>query len=82
MLSDSTADYDRGRKFEYYRTIPSLREYLTIAQDKVHLEHWLRQSDDRWLLTEYRSIEQLLEFSVLAITVKVSDLYRRVEFPH
>jgi Uma2 family endonuclease len=36
VLSESTKDYDRGSKFEQYRRIPSLKEYLTIAQDRVH----------------------------------------------
>ena len=35
VLSLSTQDYNRGRKFEYYRSIPSLGEYITVAQHKV-----------------------------------------------
>jgi Uma2 family endonuclease len=52
VLSDSTRDYDRGRKFQHYRTLPSLREYLTIDQDAPHVERYTRQPEDRWLLTE------------------------------
>src|SRR5205809_2192753 len=43
VLSDSTRDYDRGRKFQHYRALPSLQEYLTVAQDTPHIEHWTRQ---------------------------------------
>jgi Uma2 family endonuclease len=53
VLSKSTQDYDRGQKFEHYRTLPSLVDYLTVAQDRPHIEHWSRQSEDRWLLTEF-----------------------------
>lgn len=43
VLSDSTKNYDRGQKFQYYRSLPSLTEYLTVAQDEVHVEQWTRQ---------------------------------------
>ena len=33
VLSDSTEAYDRGKKFEHYRTIPSLKHYVLVAQD-------------------------------------------------
>src|SRR5271166_5473431 len=35
VLSDSTESYDRGRKFGHYRRLPSLREYVLVAQDEV-----------------------------------------------
>ena len=50
-LSPSTEAYDRGRKFEHYKTIDSLREYLLIATDRVHGDLCTRQEDGRWLLT-------------------------------
>jgi Uma2 family endonuclease len=55
VLSPSTESYDRGKKFELYRTIPSFREYLLIAQDERHIEHYSKQDAERWLFQEYRS---------------------------
>jgi len=43
VLSPSTEGYDRGKKFELYRTIGSLREYLIVHQDRRHVEHYSRQ---------------------------------------
>src|ERR1700761_6242307 len=53
VFSKSTQDYDRGEKFASYRNIPSLREYLTVAQDKVHIEQHTRQPDQHWSLSEF-----------------------------
>src|SRR3569833_2528692 len=39
VLSNSTKNYDRGQKFELYRTLSSLKEYVTVSQDQVHVEH-------------------------------------------
>jgi len=50
VLSDST-NYDRGQKFQYYRTLQSLQEYFTISQDEMHVERYTRQQNGQWLLT-------------------------------
>ncbi len=52
VLSTSTEAYDRGEKFAHYRKLDSLAEYLLIAQDTVHIEHYVRQPDHQWLLSE------------------------------
>jgi len=51
VLSASTEAYDRGEKFAHYRRLESLQEYLLIAQDKVRIEHYVRQGA-QWLLSE------------------------------
>jgi Uma2 family endonuclease len=51
VLSPSTEAYDRGRKFEQYKAIESLREYLLVASDRIHADLYTRQTDGRWLLT-------------------------------
>jgi Uma2 family endonuclease len=56
VLSDSTSDYDRGRKFQHYRTLPSLAECLTIAQDTPRLERWTRQPGNGWLFSEFSDL--------------------------
>lgn len=45
VLSPSTEQCDRGRKFEKYRALDSLREYVLIAQDRPHIERYTRQAD-------------------------------------
>ncbi len=46
VLSSSTENYDRGFKFEQYRRIRSLKDFIVIAQDRVYVEHWSRQQDN------------------------------------
>lgn len=50
VLSDATAAYDRGQKFETYRAIDTLREYLLLEQDRRHADLFRREADGRWLL--------------------------------
>ena len=82
VLSPSTEAFDRGRKFELYRAIPSLRAYLLIAQDRVQVDLYLRQDDNRWLLTSASSLDDTLDLSEpIHCQIPVSELYRNVTLP-
>lgn len=82
VLSKSTQDYDRGQKFEHYRTLDTLQEYITIAQDRVHVEHHARQSDNRWLLTEMNEPDAVLRLPSLDCEIALTDTYENIELPY
>ncbi len=79
VLSESTKNYDRGQKFENYRTLSSLMEYLTVGQDEAHVEQWIRQPDQRWLLTEYTSPAAAIPLQSLSVELQVRDIYEKVD---
>jgi Uma2 family endonuclease len=80
VLSDSTRDYDRGEKFQHYRTLPSLREYLTIAQDAPHIERWTRQPEDHWLLTEFSDLSQSIQVTSVDCVLSLAEVYHKVKW--
>src|SRR5262249_14191303 len=61
VLSPSTEAYDRGDKFGHYRKLASLAEYVLISQEKVHIEHYVRQSNNQWLLSEASNTQDTLQ---------------------
>lgn len=81
VLSTSTEAFDRGRKFELYRTIPSLKAYVLIAQDRVQVDAYTRQNDDRWLLSSASRIEDTIELEPIGCRVALADFYRKVRLP-
>ncbi len=80
VLSPSTENYDRGTKFEHYRTIDSLTDYLLVAHDKIHVEHYVRQSDRSWLFSEYKSAEDKIKIESIGCELLVAEIYEKVEF--
>ena len=80
VLSDSTEAYDRGTKFEHYRQIPTLREYLLVSQKAPRIEQFTRQPDGRWLLNEVAGLEAMLELPSLQITLSLAEVFARVDF--
>lgn len=79
VLSESTEAYDRGRKFEHYRTLPSLAEYLLVAQDKPHVEQFVRQPDARWLLGEFNHPDDVVTLPSLGCTLPLAEIYAKVD---
>jgi Uma2 family endonuclease len=80
VLSPSTEAYDRGKKFEFYRTLESLQEYVLITQDNPHIESFLRQSSGAWLFQEAVGLESSLELSSIQCTLALADVYEKVTF--
>ncbi len=79
VLSKSTADYDRGGKFEHYRTIESLREYVSVAQDKAQVVHYVRQDDNSWLLTEISGLEGRVKLPSIDAELIMAEVYAKVK---
>ena len=78
VLSLSTSNYDRGLKFELYRQIPSLQEYLILHQDAVYAEHHSRQPDGSWLLREYRGEDAHIPLIALRCELPLGTIYSGV----
>jgi len=78
VLSKSTAAYDRGAKFEQYRTLASLCDYLLISQDRCYAEHYVRQSGNTWLFSEYRDLEDVILLQSIGCELKLREIYNRV----
>jgi Uma2 family endonuclease len=80
VLSDSTEAYDRGKKFENYRQIPSLREYLLVSQKEPRIEQFVRQSNEQWLLREAAGLGATLALPSLEIQISLEEVFGGVHF--
>jgi Uma2 family endonuclease len=81
VLSPSTRNYDRGEKFQHYRSIPSFREYLVLAQDEIRVEHHVRQPDGAWIFREHTALTDVVHLASIDCNLNISTLYADVEFP-
>lgn len=78
--SDSTEAYDRGKKFERYRQIGSLQEYLLVSQKEPRIEQFIRQSGGHWLLDEASGIKNSLELPSLQVAISLAEVFANVTF--
>jgi Uma2 family endonuclease len=78
VLSDTTEAYDRGKKFENYQYIDSLREYILVAQEPYRIERYIRQNDKTWPYSEFHVAEEKVELSTIGCELSLQDVYAKV----
>jgi Uma2 family endonuclease len=75
ILSPSTKNYDRGGKFKLYRDIPTLKEFIVIESELIGIEAFRVNKHGHWELEEYRSLDQILEVTSVAVKLALSEIY-------
>ena len=79
ILSKTTESYDRGAKFEQYRTLESLSDYILISQDKYHVEHFVRRLDNYWLFSETKTLHDTIDIVSIECKLGLEEVYEKVE---
>ena len=80
VLSKSTGNYDRSEKFDYYRSIPELQEYILIDQSCYHVLQYVKTGATQWLLTDYSQADGVVQLGTIDLTLSLNDIYDRVNF--
>lgn len=82
VLSPSTEGHDRGDKFAAYRLIPGLQAVVFVAQDKPHIEAFIRNAEGTWTLYEASGIVATLACPTTerAFSFALAEVYAEVDF--
>lgn len=80
VLSRSTESYDRGKKFDFYRSIPTFEHYILIELDQIHVEYYQRLADDRWILTVLKDRYDALRMPIIQFEIPLHKLYVKVDW--
>ena len=80
VLSPSTEAFDRGAKFQAYRTLESLNEYLLVSQEAPLIEQYVRGDDEKWTLTTASGLESSLTLPSIECTLGLNAVYDKVDF--
>ncbi len=80
VLSPSTEKYDRTVKFRSYQQIPSLKEYILVAQDEAVIDRFVRLADGSWGLVTFEGLEATLALMSLPVQIPLADVYSGISF--
>jgi Uma2 family endonuclease len=80
VLSTSTRKYDKGDKFLLYKKCATLKEYVTIEQNKPHIESWYRLSETTWDNTAEEDLSKSFSLRAIGVSIALSDIYEHIEF--
>jgi Uma2 family endonuclease len=78
VLSPGTESFDRGKKFEYYRSIPSLKEYVLVSQEKQIVEIYFRQNRGTWLYTVAQGLDKTILLNSIEYEIALKEIYHKV----
>ena len=78
VLSPSTEIIDRREKLIAYRTLPSLRDYLLVAQNCRRVERFRRTEAGEWRHEIIEDGGLTFRCGGLEVTLSVADLYEDV----
>jgi len=78
VLSDSTENYDRGKKFEHYRKIGSLKEYVLISQNTRKIERFLKTEHLRWISDETDEEHTEIILESVGCALNLDEVYDKV----
>mgnify|MGYP000477540495 CR=1 FL=1 len=78
ILSPTTETFDRSDKFWHYRSLPSLQEYVLVAQDKARIERYLRHNDDQWLHMIADGLDASLPLQSIDAILPLGEVYEDV----
>jgi phenylacetic acid degradation protein len=81
VLSKSTMDYDRNEKFELYKALPSLREYILIDSASVSVEQFCKDGFGKWVLTKYDKLADRLTVATVNANLPLEEIYENIRFP-
>ena len=79
VLSKSTIEYDRSEKFDHYRSVESITDYVLISQDSCHVEHRSRQANGEWRTVELSRTDTAVSLKSIGCELPLADIYRRIK---
>lgn len=80
VLADSTESYDRGKKFQHYCSIESLREYVLVSQNEAGIEKYVKTGDGFWLLSEAVGLGAEIEFESIECRIALAEVFDKIDF--
>jgi len=80
VLSPSTEQKDLGIKFDAYKTLNSLQEYILVNQDCAKVSCYLRNAENNWFLTVYENLNEIVKFQSINVEIPMSEIYYEIDF--
>ncbi|WP_414622241.1 Uma2 family endonuclease [Calothrix sp. CCY 0018] len=80
VLSKSTRNYDKDKKFSAYRTIPTFQEYILIDQYTTQVEQYFKTGKNSWTFSEYFDANETVSLNSINFEISLEDIYDKVEF--
>jgi Uma2 family endonuclease len=80
IMSKFTRNYDLGTKFDLYRDIPTLKEYIVIDSERIGVTAFRINMNNQWVLKDYKTFQDTVLIPTVEVTLSMQDIYNGVVF--
>jgi len=80
VLSQHTEAADRGAKFEAYRAIDTVQEYLLVSQSRPQITHYVKQDNGEWQSFDIADLTATISLNSIGCNLLLSDIYAGLRF--
>lgn len=80
VLSPGTEKYDRGTKFDEYKTIPSFKEYVLISQKMPYVSTYFKEDTELWRIKTTMNKEATVYLRSIDLEISLKDIYDGLQF--
>jgi Uma2 family endonuclease len=80
VLSESTEKFDRVQKFDDYKLLDSVKEYVLISQKRMHVERFTRQTESTWEYWSAKNASAVLSLASIGCQMSLAQIYNKIEF--
>ena len=82
VISKSTGKNDRGSKFTFYRSIPSLQYYLLVETKEMEVLVYTRMEAEKWMFEAFVGPAAVVPLPLLPLELSLAEVYRKVPLPN
>jgi Uma2 family endonuclease len=80
ILSESTRADDRGDKFNFYKQLPALEEYVLVESERAHVEVFHRSSQAEWTIEMFDGLDAIAALHSVRCEIPLNQLYAKVSW--
>lgn len=80
IVSPKTYACDKTTKLEKYLTLPSIKEYLLVSEDKLFVEHYAKQGLNQWVYKIYNSNDAIISIESMMCKINIAEFYTQIKY--
>jgi Uma2 family endonuclease len=79
VLAPVSRNVELGGRARMYSRVPSLTDLLLIEQDRIGVEHWVREAGDHWDVVLWKDRAAVIRIESLKCEIPVAEIYAGVD---
>lgn len=81
IYSQNTNFHEKTEKLECYLSMPSVREYISIKEDEMRVEHYTKQNAKQFIYRIYNDRDDVVSLDAINCKISLAEIYAQINLP-